>query len=109
MPATFREIAPAVLTGAEATYLTVPSSTVLLVLEGWLCNTHTASVTVSIYAVESGGSATAARQIYADTIASKRAVPFTVALNLGASGTIRALASVANVVSLRLAPREIPA
>lgn len=108
MPATFREIAPAALTGAEATYLTVPTDKVLLELPGWLTNTHTASVTVSIYAVPNGGSATVATQIYADTIQAKKSVPFTVALNLAEGGTIRALASIANVVSMRLAPREVP-
>lgn len=108
-PAQYREIVPVALTGAEATYLTVQVSPayMLLKLEGWLCNTHTAAVTVSLYAVPSGGSIGVANQIYADSIPAKKSIPFTAFLNLAAGGTIRGLASTAGVVSMRLAPMEV--
>ena len=108
MPTTFRQITAVPVTAGESTFLTVPTDKILLVLEGWICNTHTAGVAVTIFAVENGSGTTTSNQIYADTVPAKRSVPFTIALNLAEGGTIRALASVANVVGLRLAPREIP-
>lgn len=103
-------VAPATLTGADATYYTVggtTTATLCLKIEVWLCNTHTASVAVTLNAVPSGGSSAIANQIFADTILPKKNRAFTVFLNLEENGTIRGLAATAGVVSIRLAPAEV--
>jgi len=111
MPATFPEVAPAVLTGTEGTFYTVTSSPAkkCIKVEIWLTNTHTAGISVSLYLVPNAGSIAVSNQIYADTVPAKRTIPMTIACNLGTSGTLRGLAGTANLVGLRIAPVEIPA
>jgi hypothetical protein len=107
-PATFPEIAPAVLTGGEATYYTVTTAKIARHIEIMLCNTHTAAVTVTLWVVASGGAAALASRIYDDSIPSKKSIPISIAVNLGAGGTLRGMASTSNVVGMRVAPVEIP-
>ena len=111
MPAVqYPEIAPATLTGADATYYTVgefTTATKCLKCEVWLCNTSASSVAVTLNAVPSGGSSVAANQIFADTLLPKKVRGFTIFLNLAENGTIRGLAGTSAVVSMRLAPAEV--
>lgn len=108
-PATFPEITPAALTGAEATYYTVTASKICRHLEIWLCNTDTAARTVTLWIVPSGGGVLVANRIYEDSIPSKKSIPISIAVNLAAGGTLRAMASASAVVSMRVAPVEVPA
>lgn len=103
------EIAPATLSGTEGTFYTVGATnakTKCLVLHIWLTNTHTASVTVSLYAVPVSGSIAVSNQIFADAINAKKNKALTIHVNLGENGTLRGLASTAGVVSMRIAPVE---
>lgn len=107
MPATFPEVTPATLTGAEANYHTVTTGKKAIKFEIWLTNTGAAAVTVTLYLAPNGQTGAVANQVYADSIPAKRTVPMTITCNLGAGGTLRGLASTSGVVSMRVAPVEI--
>lgn len=50
-------MASALLTGSAATKYTVPAATSTIIKEITLCNTHTATLTVTVYTIASGGTA----------------------------------------------------
>lgn len=110
MPAMqYPEIPPAALTGAEAVYYTVgglTTATLCLKLEWWLCNTHTASVDVTMYAAPDAATGAVANTIVNKTMQAKSVLNGTTFLNLAEGGTVRAFASVNGVVAIRLAPAE---
>lgn len=100
----FPEVVPAALTGAAATYYTVPSNRKLIRVKMLVNNTSLSPVVVTVYAVPNAGSPGVANCIFNDTVDGIELVELDVTLNLAAGGTIQALAASAGVVSLRIAP-----
>jgi hypothetical protein len=98
------------LTNALATYYTVPGSTTATIRAITLCNTDSAARTVKLHLVASGGSASDANTIFDDISinAGETIIDDSVrAMNTG--DFIRAVASVTNVVALRVDGAEITA
>jgi hypothetical protein len=96
------------LTNSLATYYTVPASTTATIRAITLCNTDSVSRTISLYLVASGGSASAMNQILKDVAMLPGETIIddsTRAMNTG--DFIRALASLSNVVALRVDGAEI--
>jgi len=100
----FPEVAPAALTGAAATYYTVPANRKLIRIKIILSNTSNAPVNCLIYAVPSAGSPAIANNIFADNLDGLEPVEADYTLNLAAGGTIQGLASIAAIVGMRIAP-----
>jgi len=101
---------PATLTNSAATYYTVPASTKTVLKKVSFTNTDTVPRTVTLYLVESGGSAGASNII----ISAKAIAPgdtyeaYEVEGHIMNSGDfIRALASQASVVSMHISGVEI--
>jgi hypothetical protein len=87
-----------------ATIYTAPSRAILLAAT--LCNTDTAARTPALYIVPSGGSAQAANRVWSQALLAKETGIYE-GLDVMASGDfIRASASTASVVSLRLSILE---
>lgn len=96
-----RLIAGSALTGSTATYYTVPTSTTAIVKELKLCNTDTATRTVDIFEVASGGSASATNQIFQDlALVAGETKIFSLSSVLTAGMTIQGSASSASVVHI---------
>lgn len=75
--------------------------------EIWLCNTDTAARLVTMYLVESGGSAADNRAIFKDLlIQPKESYQVTGKFVLEASGTIRGLSDVASRVTVAISGTE---
>ena len=99
------------LTDSVATYYPCPVNTTAQAGELVLCNHHTAAVGVDLYLVPSGGSPTAANQLFKNGSNGLILAPNEtrqIALNqvLTAGDTIRGLASVTAVVTIRLSGVE---
>jgi hypothetical protein len=98
------------LSNALVTYYTVPGATSATIRAITLCNTDTVMRTVALYVVASGGSATPQYQILKDVPMQPGETLIDDSLRAMNTGDfIRALASVASVVSLRIDGAEITA
>jgi hypothetical protein len=103
------------LTNSNATLYTAPSGTIAgaasqkaLLLEIWLCNTDTTARTVTIYVVESGGSAADNRAIYKDfSIAAKTSVRQECWMVLESNSTIQGLADTTLKVTYRFSGKSL--
>jgi hypothetical protein len=91
------------IASSTTTYYTVPSSGVAVaeILTITLVNTDSVARNVDVYLVENGGSAGVATKIWDDTLQPGERVTIDGPWFLAASGTLRAVAAVAAVVSLR--------
>lgn len=96
----------AALTGSSATYYTAPASKKTVVLNLTLCNTDTAARTPTVYVIESGGSVAGKKTVIAQALAAGKSLLFDEPLVLDPGDTIRGLASVTAVVSLRVTAVE---
>lgn len=96
------------LTASLATYYTVPGSTTATVRAITLCNTDSVARTVDLYLVANGGSASAMNQILKGlTMNPSETIIDDSVRAMNAGDFIRAVASVTNVVSLRVDGAEI--
>ena len=96
------------LTNSLATYYTVPGSTTATIRAITLCNDHSSVVTVTLHLVASGGSASAQNQILkAVSIEAGFTLIDDSTRAMNAGDFIRAVASVTNVVALRVDGAEI--
>jgi hypothetical protein len=103
-----RLIAGSALTASTATYYTVPTSTTTIVKELKLCNTDTATRTVDVYEVASGGTAAATNQIFQDlALVAGETKIFSLSSVLLAGATIQAVASSASVVHIDASGYEV--
>jgi len=102
-----------ILTDATATYYTAPLLTKCKITEIILANTHSAPVTVGVYMVPSGGSASAANQLFVSSspdglvLAIGETRIFGLNTVLEASGFLQMVASVTAVVGCRASGYEI--
>jgi len=105
------------ITNATTTLYTAPAAPtvansvglnpVTRITEIWLCNTDTATRTVTVYVVESGGSAADNRAILKDaTIAAKTSYRIPCETTLEASATVQAVADTTLKVSYLLSGFE---
>lgn len=114
MSVSFKSIVDGVyITNSIATYYTAPVLTKTRLTEIVLTNSHTAAVTVDIYAVPSGGSYTNANRLFAGSS------PYGLTLSPGETkliglntvlepgGTLQMLASVTNVIGCRASGYEV--
>lgn len=101
-------ITPVQLSTATAIYYTVPTGTRTTITNLLLHNTSALPVEVTIYLVQSGGSAGAANQAWKLTIPSQNARPLYELVNqtLAAGDTIQLVASTASAVTLHLSGQE---
>ena len=100
---------PALVANSTTTYYTVPTATTTIIKHLALHNTSASPVQVTVYLVESGGTAGASNQIFKKTIASLESYPVYSALNatLEAGATIQAIAGTASAVSLHASGNEV--
>jgi hypothetical protein len=101
MIGTPKPVTPAALTASSVTQYTVPASTTTVVKEILLFNSDSVARVVTVYAVPSGGSPAVANQILQRSLATLETYAMTFSTVLAVGDTIRALASVAAVVSFR--------
>ena len=103
------------LTNSSAILYTAPSGTIAgaasqkaLLLEIWLCNTDTTARTVTVYAVENGGSVADNRAILKDvTIAAKTTYRQECWCVLESNETVRGLADTTLKVTYRLSGKTL--
>ena len=102
-----------ILTSSVATYYTAPALTKCKITEIVLANTHSAAVTVGVYAVPSGGTAAAANQLFVSAspdglvLAIGETRIFGLNTVLEAGGFLQLVASVNAVVGCRASGYEI--
>ena len=93
--------APAQLGTSPSTLYTVPASTTTIVKQIALCNTATATRTVAVYLVPSGGSASTTNAILYDVSMNAKSTTFVgLSAVMATSYFIQASASVASSVSI---------
>jgi len=103
-----RLVGGSALTGALATYYTVPAATVTIIKEFVLCNTDSAARTIDAHVIPSAGSAVVANQIFQDlTLQAGETKIFSLSQVLPAGSFLQASASVAAVVSMNVSGVEI--
>lgn len=96
------------LTNSNATLYTVPASTKAIVKEIWLSNTDTSARTITLYAVESGGSAAANRALLsAVSIAANTVYRIPCSMVLEAAETLQGLADTTLKVTYRISGVEV--
>lgn len=106
------------LTGSNATLYTAPSAPTVanqvglnpksVVTDIWIANNHSAALAVTIYSVESGGSAAANRVIVpAASIEANTAYQITGKWVLEAGGTIQGFAGTTNLVTVAISGYEL--
>lgn len=103
------------LTGSSATLYTAPSGTIAgassqkaILQEIWLCNTDTSTRTVTLYAVENGGSVADNRALLKDvTIAAKTTYRQECYCVLESNETIHGLADTTLKVTYRLSGKAL--
>lgn len=100
---------PTTVANSTTTYYTVPAATTTIIKHMALHNTSASPVQVTIYLVESGGTAAATNQIFKKTIASLESIQVFSAINatLEAGATVQAVAGTASVVALHASGNEI--
>lgn len=109
MSVDYKYPAPTVLTASLVTQYTVTATKIAEVYGLSLYNADTVSRSADVHFVPSGGSASAANQVYGDTIPSKGTI-FLQSLGVLAAGDfVQSKASAASAISLRLSPLETPA
>jgi hypothetical protein len=98
------------LTNSLATYYTVPGSTTATITGITLCNTDSAARTVTLHLVASGGSADDGNTLLdAISLNAGETIIDDTRRAMNAGDFIRAVASVTNVVSIRVDGAEITA
>lgn len=96
----------ATLTTSAATYYTAPASKKTVVPHLLVCNTDTSARLVTIYLIQSGGSAAGTKCIFAQSVAASGSVMIVGPWALDAGDFIQALAAAGSVVSLRVTAIE---
>jgi hypothetical protein len=103
-----RLIDGSVLSLTGTVYYTVPTSTTTIVKELVLCNTDAITNTVDIWFVAAGTANTAVNQIFQDlALVAGETKIFSLSSVIGATGTIKASASKADVVHISASGIEV--
>jgi len=97
----------AALTETSAIYYTAPAAKKTVAMNITVCNTDSSARTVTVYIVESGGVVAGAKQVIRQSVPAGASVMLDGPFVLDPGDTIRGLASLTAVVSIRITPVEL--
>jgi len=100
---------PTTIAASTTTYYTVPTATTTIIKHFALHNTSASPVQVTVYLVESGGTAGVGNQLFKKTLAALESLQVFAAINatLETGASIQCSAGTGSVVSLHVSGNEV--